>query len=119
MAGYPMAEQRPRVIDRADLPPALGVLRGVALTGIPLGAIWAWLASAQRVQVINGGWPVPLSVETYHRFDDLAVFLLIGFGAGLLIGGSAGRQPLNAALMARMQVPGRPTTRVDVPPPSV
>jgi hypothetical protein len=85
-AAYPMAAQRPRVIDYADLPPALGVLCGVALIGIPLGAIWAWLAPPQRAQVISGGRLVPLAVETYNRYDDIAVFLLIGFGAGLVMG---------------------------------
>jgi hypothetical protein len=86
LAAYPTAARRRGVVDGADLPPALGVLCGVALIGIPLGAIWAWLAPAQRVQVIKGGRHVPLAAETYHRYDDLAVFLLIGFGAGLFIG---------------------------------
>jgi hypothetical protein len=86
MLAYPMATRRPKVIDRADLPSALGVLCGVALLGIPLGAIWAWLAPAQRVLAIKGGRLVPVAAESYHRYDDLAVFLLIGFGAGLLIG---------------------------------
>lgn len=86
MAAYPRAAQRGRVFDGADVPPALAVLCGVALIGIPLGAIWAWLAPALRVQVVTGGRIVPLAAETYHRYDDLAVFLLIGFGAGLLSG---------------------------------
>lgn len=86
MAAFPADRQRPSLIVRADLRPALALLCGVALIGIPLGLVWSWLAPAQRVRAYGGGRLFPLPVESYHRFDDLVVFLLIGFGAGALTG---------------------------------
>jgi len=35
---------RPRAGVRADLGPELGVLCAVAVLGLPLGALWSWLA---------------------------------------------------------------------------
>lgn len=71
---------------RADLRPALVVALAAALTGVPLGWIWSRIAPPQRVVVVADGSLTPLQVESYHRFDDLVLFVLLGLGAGLLIG---------------------------------
>lgn len=79
--------QRPRVVVKADLLPAVSVLSTAALLGIPLGWLWAQLAPAERVRVVTpDGGLVPLELESWHRFDDLAVFGFLAMGAGLLIG---------------------------------
>ncbi|MFC4000823.1 DUF2567 domain-containing protein [Prauserella oleivorans] len=79
--------QRPRVVVKADLLPAVSVVSFVGLLGIPLGLLWAVLAPPQRERVVRAGAePVPLQLESWHRFDDLAIFLLIGLATGILVG---------------------------------
>ncbi|SFQ36368.1 Protein of unknown function [Amycolatopsis arida] len=78
--------ERPRVVVKADLLPAIIVLSMVSLVGMPLGWLWARLAPPQRKRVMPEGEPVPLQLESWHRFDDLAIFLLLGLGAGVLAG---------------------------------
>lgn len=64
-----------------------GVLTVVALLGIPLGWIWAGLAPGQRMRVVSaGGDLVPLQLESWHRFDALAIFVLLAFATGVLTG---------------------------------
>nr|WP_243859366.1 DUF2567 domain-containing protein [Amycolatopsis arida] len=84
MPGVP--RERPRVVVKADLLPAIIVLSMVSLVGMPLGWLWARLAPPQRKRVMPEGEPVPLQLESWHRFDDLAIFLLLGLGAGVLAG---------------------------------
>ncbi|MGQ0841025.1 DUF2567 domain-containing protein [Actinokineospora sp.] len=85
---YPYAWDRPipRVVIKADLLPAVSVLSFVALFGMALGWLWSRLAPAQLVQVIDGGRFVPLRTESYHRFDDLVLFVLLGLAAGVATG---------------------------------
>jgi hypothetical protein len=71
---------------RTDLRPALVLALAAALSGVPLGWIWSRIAPPQRVVVVPDGGLTPLQVESYHRFDDLVLFMLLGLGAGLLIG---------------------------------
>lgn len=78
--------ERPKVVVKADLLPAITVLSMVALLGIPLGWIWSRLAPAQRMRVMATGDPIPLQLESWHRFDGLAIFLLLGLAAGVLAG---------------------------------
>jgi Protein of unknown function (DUF2567) len=78
--------RRPRVVVKRDLLPAVSVLSTVALSGLLVGWLWSVLAPAQRTIVVDGP-RVPLLDEDYHRFDDLIIFVLIGLGAGLVIGG--------------------------------
>jgi uncharacterized membrane protein YeaQ/YmgE (transglycosylase-associated protein family) len=76
-----------RVAVRVDLLPAFSVASLVAVLGLPLGWIWSRLAPPQRMRVVTPDQQVvPLTAESWHRFDDLAVFLLIGLVAGLLVG---------------------------------
>ncbi|PXY24601.1 hypothetical protein BA062_29790 [Prauserella flavalba] len=75
------------MIVKADLLPAVSVLSMVGLLGIPLGWIWSLLAPPQRMRVVSADTdPVPLQLESWHRFDDLAIFVLMGLFTGLIVG---------------------------------
>lgn len=87
--GVTEASPRPRVVVRADLPPALRTLAAVAVLGVPLGWVWSRLAPPEVVRVAGDGRLVPLLGESEHRFDALGVFLLLGFAAGVLTGVTA------------------------------
>ncbi|RZQ59438.1 DUF2567 domain-containing protein [Amycolatopsis suaedae] len=57
------------------------------MVGIPLGWLWSRLAPPQRMRVLPDlPQPVPLELESWHRFDDLVIFLLLGFGFGVVTG---------------------------------
>ncbi|WP_456062089.1 DUF2567 domain-containing protein [Amycolatopsis rhabdoformis] len=72
---------------KADLLPAVSVLSTAGLLGIPLGWLWSLLAPAQRMRVISAqDAPVPLELESWHRFDDLAIYGFLALATGLLIG---------------------------------
>jgi hypothetical protein len=81
---------RRRAIVRADLLPALGVLGVVAVLGLPLGALWSWLAPPEFVvrspRAATPGGVLPFVGQTEHRFDDMAIFVLLGLAAGVLTG---------------------------------
>ncbi|SDP44116.1 Protein of unknown function [Actinopolyspora xinjiangensis] len=76
---------RPGVVIGADLLPSLSVLSLVALLGFPLGWIWARLAPPRESTMTREGELVPVLVESYHRFDGLAVFLLLSAACGVLV----------------------------------
>jgi xanthosine utilization system XapX-like protein len=79
--------RRPGVVVRADLLPAISVASTAALVGLPLAWVWSRIAPAIPGVLNASGQPVPLpSPYGYHRFDDLAIFMLLGLGAGLATG---------------------------------
>jgi hypothetical protein len=79
--------QRPMVSVKADLLPAVSVASTAALAGLPLAWIWSRIAPAIPGVLNSAGKPVPLpSPYGYHRFDDLAIFLLMGLAAGIATG---------------------------------
>jgi hypothetical protein len=79
--------RRASVIVKADLLPAVSVASTVAIVGLPLAWIWSRIAPAIPGALNTSGQPVPLpSPYGYHRFDDLAIFMLLGLGAGLACG---------------------------------
>jgi uncharacterized protein DUF2567 len=79
--------RRPTVVVRADLVPAISVASVAAIVGLPLGWIWSRVAPAIPGALNGSGQPVPLpSPYGYHRFDDLAIFMLMGLGAGIVTG---------------------------------
>lgn len=80
------ADRQSRVVFKADLLPAVSIASLVSLIGLGLGWIWSRIAPPEFVVVTSTGQFVPLTGEDYHPFDDLAVFLLLGFGAGLVVG---------------------------------
>lgn len=77
---------RPRVVIKADLLPTISVLSLVALLGLPLGWVWSRLAPSTRMRILPGGERAPLPMESWHRFTDLAVFMLLGLAAGIVVG---------------------------------
>ena len=83
---FPWHPPRPRVVIKADLLPALSVLSAVSLFGLAIGWLWSRLAPPQRMLVYPDGSTHPLTAESYHRFDDLVLFALLGLGAGLVTG---------------------------------
>jgi hypothetical protein len=90
--GYPYyipPAPRSRVVVKADLLPAVSMLSMISLLGIPLSWLWSVLAPGQAKAVSRTGQLVPLTAESYHRFDAVAVFVLLGLGAGLIVGVAA------------------------------
>jgi hypothetical protein len=84
---YPYVWHRPpaKVVIKPDLLPAIMVLSLVPLAGMGVGWLWSRLAPAQRFLVLEDR-QVPLPLESYHRFDDLAVFTVLCLGAGVVTG---------------------------------
>lgn len=84
------APARRAPMDPAELLPALSVLGAVALLGLPLSAVWYWLAPPQFVarssKAPTPGGVLPFVGQSEHRFDDMATFLLLGLAAGVLTG---------------------------------
>lgn len=81
-----LAYRRPRVVIKADLLPAVSIASLVSLLGLPMGWIWSRMAPPERMGVASNGQYLWLTDEDYHRFDDLAVFVLLALGTGLLVG---------------------------------
>jgi hypothetical protein len=83
-------ESRSGVVVRAELVPALVVLCAVAVLGLPLGALWSWLAPpefvARSALAPTPGGVLPFVGQSEHRFDDMATFVLFGLAAGVLTG---------------------------------
>jgi hypothetical protein len=84
---WPVAvERRAPAFSRSDLFGAVSVLSAVSLLGLPLAWLWARLAPAQLSVVQNDGTLAALPAESQHRFDALALFVLLGLAAGVLSG---------------------------------
>ena len=80
------AQRNPKVVVKADLLPALSLALLLAVFGLPLGWIWSRIAPPERVGVSSNGQILPLVDETYHPWDDVAVYLLMGLAFGLVAG---------------------------------
>jgi uncharacterized protein DUF2567 len=80
-----LPRRRPRVVVRADLAAAVVVLAVVGVLGVPLGWMWSRLAPGERVLAAGGDQLIPLQLESWHRFDDLAIYGLIGMAAGVCV----------------------------------
>ena len=78
--------RRARAFPKADLLGAVSVLSLVSLLGLPLAWIWSRLTPAQQSLVQADGVLVPLPTESQHRFDGLALFVLLGLAAGVFSG---------------------------------
>lgn len=81
---WPAAQRRAVSFPRSDLRVAAGVLSAVALLGLPLALLWSRLAPAQLSVVQDDGTFAALPPESQHRFDDLALFALLGLATGVL-----------------------------------
>ncbi|MGH4020657.1 MAG: DUF2567 domain-containing protein [Pseudonocardiaceae bacterium] len=71
---------------RAEVVAALRVFGTVAVLGVPLGWVWSRLAPPEVVRIGRDGRIVELIGQSEHRFDALAVFLLLGLAVGVLTG---------------------------------
>ncbi len=88
-AAAPEAGNRPAVVIRADLRPGLAVLGVVTVLGLPLGWLWSVLAPSAVARRGPGGVTMSLLSQSEHRFDALALFVLLGLAAGVLTGAAA------------------------------
>ncbi|WP_433869607.1 DUF2567 domain-containing protein [Saccharopolyspora sp. CA-218241] len=80
-----LLEPVPKVVVKADLLPAVSTASLIALLGIPLGWLWSLLAPAQAGVLLADGTLASMPLASYHAFDALALFLLLGFTAGVLV----------------------------------
>jgi Protein of unknown function (DUF2567) len=78
--------RRPKVVVKADLVPAISVASFVVLVGPVLGWLWSRLAPPLRAQVTTGNQLLASPEESYHRFDGVAIFIMLALVAGLLVG---------------------------------
>jgi hypothetical protein len=71
-------------VTKRDLATHGSVVAATVLVGLALAAVWA--AIAPPAQVVLSQPPHFLPESDFHRFDDLAVFLMSGLVTGLLLG---------------------------------
>ncbi|PRY42450.1 DUF2567 domain-containing protein [Umezawaea tangerina] len=83
---YDYRPPRPKVVVKRDLLPALCLLGALSALAIPFGWLWSRLAPGQNKVVQDGAELIPVGGESYHRLDDLMIFVLLGLAAGLLTG---------------------------------
>ncbi|WP_370943177.1 DUF2567 domain-containing protein [Amycolatopsis sp. cg5] len=81
---YRIPLERPKVRVKADILPAISLAGTSTLLAFPLVYLWSLLAPTQRFRVYEGGL-APLDLESWHRFDSLAIFGFLSIGAGVLI----------------------------------
>lgn len=67
-----------------DLLATVSVLSLVSLLGLPLAWLWSRLAPAQLSVKQADGTLAALPAESQHRFDDMALFVLLGLAAGIV-----------------------------------
>ncbi|MBM7775751.1 hypothetical protein JOD54_005955 [Actinokineospora baliensis] len=82
----PPDQRRAPVAVKRDLLPAVSVLSTISLLGLAVGFLWSRLAPGLLVQIVEDGTPAALRTESYHRFDDLVLFMLLGLAAGIVTG---------------------------------
>lgn len=83
---YQWRPPTPKVIVKRDLLPAVSVLSTVALLGFAVAWLWSMLAPPQRKVITQDGQAASLTDESYHRFDDLVIFMMLCLAAGLVAG---------------------------------
>ncbi len=73
-------------VNSPSLPSHAGLLAAITLLGLALAAVWAVIAPPAQVASPVTNPPTFLPESDFHRFDDLAAFLMISLVAGLLTG---------------------------------
>lgn len=82
-----LRRERPKVVVKADLLPALTVASMSGMLGIPLGWLWSRMAPPQTARIAEDGQPVPADqMETWHSFDALVIFALLLLVTGVIVG---------------------------------
>ncbi|WP_405497897.1 DUF2567 domain-containing protein [Nocardia sp. NBC_00511] len=74
---------RPDVLRREGRAAAV-VLAALAALGAAAGVVWALLAPAEQLVVVEPDRGAALTGESIHRFDALAIFVLIGIVIGVV-----------------------------------
>ena len=75
-----------KVVIKRDLLPAVSVLSTIAVLGLAVGWLWSRLAPPQEKVITQTGVAVPPIDYSYHKFDDLVIFMLLAMAAGLVSG---------------------------------
>jgi hypothetical protein len=79
--------RRAKVVVLADLLPAVVVFGALTVLSFPLAFLWSRIAPPERVRIVaSDGTQGPLELESWHRFDDLAVFGFLTLGLGIVVG---------------------------------
>lgn len=71
-------------VPRRELRAALWIVLAVLAISLVGGAAWALLAPTEKVLVVQPGRGLPLTGESAHRFDAMAIFACVGAVTGLL-----------------------------------
>ncbi|MEU8901662.1 DUF2567 domain-containing protein [Nocardia sp. NPDC048505] len=69
---------------RREVRAALLVGAALVVLGIAGGVAWGFLAPAEHLLVTQPGRGAPLTGESTHQFDAVAIFVCLGFVAGVL-----------------------------------
>jgi hypothetical protein len=85
----PTPRRHPPVVSRVDLFGAISLASLVSLTGLPIAWLWSRFAPAQLSIMQEDGSSAALPIESQHRFDDLATFVILSAMVGLLVGAAA------------------------------
>ncbi|WP_153339290.1 DUF2567 domain-containing protein [Nocardia aurantia] len=73
-----------RASGRDELRVAVRVVVAVLLVGAVAGVAWGLLAPPEKVLVVDPKHGIPLTGESAHRFDAMAIFVSFAAAAGLL-----------------------------------
>lgn len=63
---------------------AFKIAAGTAAVSALVGAVWAFLAPPERLLVVSEGRGAPLTGESLHQFDAVAIFLWLALIVGIL-----------------------------------
>jgi LPXTG-motif cell wall-anchored protein len=74
---------------RADLRSSVGLVLAMALTGVPAGFVWWWLAPRADLRITDNGPAVIGTPSAELLVADDMVLVLVLAGAGLLLGAAA------------------------------
>lgn len=74
-----------------ELRAALFMVAGALIASALGGVVWGVLAPTERLLVVEPGRGATLTGESLHRFDSVAIFVLIGAVTGLLSAAAAWR----------------------------
>jgi len=76
---------------RSDVPAGLRYAAILLVVGLPLGALWAFLAPAVHVVALPGGGTGSPAGEADHAFDAVAIHVLLVASYGVVAGAVAWR----------------------------
>ena len=75
-----------------ELRTALWIVSAVLVVSLVGGGVWGLLAPTEKLLVVEPGSGAPLTGESNHRFDALAIFACVGLVAALLSATAAWRR---------------------------